>query len=162
MNQSDVHSVGFTLLEVLIALAILTILGGIVFLQFQPIFAQTRLGTATRQVTTDLQYVRAKAISQNRRFRVTFRPASNDYIVEKNENGSWEPHVLHSHTGTATSVAPLDLPQSVRIAALNSDGDIIFLPRGSVDTGMTITLGTIYTEDTRQVVVNLAGRVRIE
>jgi hypothetical protein len=50
----------------------------------------------------------------------------------------------------------------VRITAVNSGGDVIFLPRGSVDGGMTVTLGTATEEATKQVIVNLAGRVRIE
>jgi len=153
---------GLTLLEVLVALALLSLLGGIVFLQLTPFLAQTRLNNAIRQVVTDLQYTRTKAISQNRRFRVTFRPATQDYCVERDEGGSWQQQLLHSHSAEEATGAFVSLPQNVRITAVNSEGDIIFLPRGAVDGGITITLSTASGEGTKRVIVNLAGRVRTE
>lgn len=153
---------GLTLIEVLVALALLSLLGGVVFLQLAPFLAQTRLNSATRQIVTDLQYTRMKAISQNRRFRVTFRPDTRDYIIEKDEDGSWQRQLLHSHSSEENTDAFVTLPQNVQIAAVNSGGDVIFLPRGAVDGGITITLGTASGEGIKRVIVNLAGRVRIE
>jgi type II secretion system protein H len=152
---------GFTLLEMLGVLALLAILGGIVFLRAGPLLAQTRLNNASRQVATDLQYARMKAISQNCRLRVTFRLGAHDYIVEKDENGSWQRQLLHGHSSGEVANALITLPGQVKITSGNSGGDVIFLPRGSVDGGITITLGA-GSGDTRRVVVNLAGRVRIE
>jgi Tfp pilus assembly protein FimT len=146
-------------------LAVLTLVGilsGAVSLRLAPMLTQTRLNNAARQVATDLQYARTKAISQNRRFRITFRPDTDDYIVEKDEDGSWQYHLLHGHDPQAVTAAPIKLPQEVTIMNINSGGDVIFLPRGSVDGGMTVTLGTTSGGETRQIVINLAGRVRIE
>lgn len=153
---------GLTLLEVLVALALLSLLGGIVFLQLTPFLAQTRLNNAIRQIVTDLQYTRTKAISQNRRFRVTFRPDTQDYLIERDENGSWQQQLLQSHSSEEATGAFVNLPQNVRITAVNSGGDVIFLPRGAVDGGITITLGTASGGGTKRVIVNLAGRVRTE
>jgi Tfp pilus assembly protein FimT len=159
---TEYNEEGLTLLEVLIALALLNLLGGIVFLQLAPFLTRTRLNNATRQVVTDLQYVRMKAISQNRRFRVTFRPDTRDYSIEKDEDGSWQRQLLHSHVSEEVTTAFTPLPPNVQITAVNSGGDVIFLPRGAVDGGITITLGTASGEDTKRVIVNLAGRVRVE
>lgn len=48
------------------------------------------------------------------------------------------------------------------IAAANSRGDVIFVPRGHVDGGMTLTLASGDGSLTRRIVINLAGRVRVE
>src|SRR5581483_8908822 len=69
-----VHNPAFTLLEVVVALTLFGILLAILALQLQPLLAQTHLHDATRQMIANLQYVRMKAVSQNRRLRVTFRP----------------------------------------------------------------------------------------
>jgi len=150
---------GFTLLELLLVIVVLGVLSSLLFLRLAPLLSQTRLRSAVWQVATDLQAIRMKAIAQNRRFRVTFRPSTRDYIVEKEEEG-WQQQILYVHGSGATDDAPLLLPPGVVITAVNSGGDVIFVPRGHVDGGISITLGT--EGHTRKVVVNLAGRVRIE
>jgi prepilin-type N-terminal cleavage/methylation domain-containing protein len=162
MRVNPVFSRGLTLLEIALVLALLSVFSAIALLQMRPFVSRTRLHAGARQVNGDLQFVRAKSISQNRRFRVTFRAATNDYVVERSEDGTWHRHLLHGHGTAEAADATVTLPPGVRIIAVNSGGDVIFLPRGSVDGGMTITLGTSAGEETRQVIVNLAGRVRIE
>ena len=156
------HDAAFTLLEVVIALTLLGILGAVLTLQLRPLLAQTRLHDATRQMVANLQYVRMKAVSQNCRLRVTFHPTSHDYVVDKDQDGVWQRQLLHSHSAEVVAEATIPLPRDVRIAAVNSGGDVIFLPRGAVDGGISITLGTVSGGETRRVVVNLAGRVRVE
>jgi type IV fimbrial biogenesis protein FimT len=156
------YSHGFSLLEVIITLTLLGILLAIATLQLPGLLSQTSLRNATRQMVANLQYVRMKAISQNRRLRVTFRPVTEDYVVDKDEDGVWQRQLLASHSAEAVADATIQLPRGVRIAAVNSGGDVIFLPRGAVDGGISIILGTLSGPDTRRVVVNLAGRVRVE
>jgi prepilin-type N-terminal cleavage/methylation domain-containing protein len=153
---------GLTLLEVTVGLALLCIFAGIALLGLRPFLARARVHTAARQIASDLQFARTKAIAQNRRFRITFRADTQDYIVERNENGMWQRHLLHSHSTAEAAEATVPFPPGVRLTSVNSGSDVIFLPRGSVDGGITITLGATTVEETQQVIVNLAGRVRIE
>lgn len=162
LRRAPFFSRGLTLFEVVFVIAVLAILGAIAFLQIQPFISRVRLYTGVRQVNSDLQFIRAKSISQNRRFRVTFRTATNDYVVERQENGTWHRHFPHGNGNEEVADATVALPFGVRVVAVNSDGEVIFLPRGSVDGGITITLGMMTGVETRQVIVNLAGRVRIE
>ena len=115
---------------------VLGILVAIVTLQLPPLLSQTALRDATRQMVANLQYVRMKAVSQNRRLRVTFRPINEDYMVDKDEEGVWQRQLLISHSAEAVAEATIPLPRGVRIVAVNSGGDIIFLPRGVVDGGI--------------------------
>jgi Tfp pilus assembly protein FimT len=153
---------GLMLVELLAGLSLFGLLVGFAFLHMPPLLAQIRLDGGARQVATDLQVARMKAIAQNRRFRVTFRPDTHDYVVDKEEGSSWSRLVLHGHSSDDGAEAFLPLPPNVTISAVNSGGDVIFVPRGHVDGGMTITLSSLAGAGTRRVVVNLAGRVRIE
>ncbi|MBI3301922.1 MAG: GspH/FimT family pseudopilin [Deltaproteobacteria bacterium] len=153
---------GFTLLELLVVIALLGILGSLVSLRVAPLLSRTRLDSGARQVATDLQAVRMKAVAQNHRFRVTFRPSTHDYVVDRDEGGVWQRHALHGHEPGVADSAVLALPPGVGISAVNSGGDVIFVPRGYVDGGITITLGAATGGNPKRVVVNPAGRVRIE
>ncbi|HEV8711269.1 MAG TPA: GspH/FimT family protein [Candidatus Binatia bacterium] len=153
---------GFTLLELLLVIVLLGILGGLASLQVAPLLSRTRLERGARQVATDLQAVKMKAIAQNRSFRVTFRPDTRDYVVDKNEDGAWQRQALDAHSSETRENALIALPPGVSITAVNSGGEVIFVPRGYVDAGITITLGTAPGAERKRIVVNLAGRVRIE
>src|SRR5438094_3174629 len=146
---------GFTLLELLVVVAMLGILGSLVSLQVAPLLSRTRLDRGARQVAADLQLVRMKAIAQNRRFRVTFHPSTRDYIVDKDEGGTWQRQILHGHEAGPTDGALIALPTGADIPAVNSGGDVIFVPRGYVDGGITITLGAATTGPLQRLAVNL-------
>lgn len=153
---------GFTLLELLVVIALLGILAGIAAFTLGPWMGRMTLNNGVRQVVTDLQLVRMQAIARNRRLRVTFTPGDNAYLVERRRGSRWRAHRLHTHANEADENGRIALPDSVVIAAANSRGDVIFVPRGHVDGGMTLTLASGDGSLTRRIVVNLAGRVRVE
>lgn len=153
---------GFSLLELLLVLALLGILAGIASLQLAPLLQRVSVSAGVRQVAADLQLVRMQAIAHNRRLRVTFQPGSDTYLVEKRENSRWQEHRLHSHTRTDDESGSVSLPTSVTVLAANSRGDVIFVPRGHVDGGMTLTLASPDGQFSKRIVINLAGRVRID
>ncbi len=153
---------GFSLLELLVVLVLLGILTGIASLQLGPLLRRVSVANGVRQVAADLQLVRMQAIAHNRRLRVTFQPGSNTYLVEKRENGHWQEHRLHSHDSSGSGAGSIRLPTSVTISAANSRGDVIFVPRGHVDGGMTLTLASPDGTFSKRIVINLAGRVRID
>ena len=153
---------GVTVLELVVTISLVGVLGSLAFLQVRPFLAQARLNSAARQVAVDLQVARMKAIAQNRRFRVTFRTGTNNYVIDREENFSWTRLILHAHTTESVASAVISLPRGISIASVNSGGDVIFVPRGHVDGGISITLNSLMGAGMRKVIVNLAGRVRIE
>ena len=161
-QRQESNLCGVTVVELVVALSLSGLLIVFAFLQLRPLMAQVRLDSGARQVVADLQVARMRAIAQNRRFRVIFHPDTHTYTMDKEEGSSWNRLSLHGHDAAASVDASVALPPSVVITAVNSGGDVIFVPRGHVDGGITITLGSLSGAGTRRIVVNLAGRVRIE
>ena len=156
------NSQGFSLLELLLVITLLGILTGITSLQLAPLLQRVSVNSGVRQVVADLQLVRMQAIAYNRRLRVTFQPGSDTYLIEKRENGRWQDHRLHSHNRADDESGSIPLPTSVTVLTANSRGDVIFVPRGHVDGGMTLTLASPDGQFSKRIVINLAGRVRID
>ena len=82
---------GMSLLELLVVLAILSVVGGLAVGQLTPLVSQARFNAGVRKIVSDLQLVRMRAIARNHRFRVTFRSDTQDYIVEESRAGVLDP-----------------------------------------------------------------------
>lgn len=154
---------GFTLIEMMVTLGILAILLGLVTLNAPSFLATFRLSSGARQVATDLQLVRMKAIAQNRKFRALFTAGSTTYEVQRRNDADtgWDFHALYGHGTTAGAAQPISLPQGVQINSAPADGDVIFQPRGTGENA-TIVVKHSVLSTTKSVVVNMAGRVRIQ
>lgn len=166
VNHKPRKDGGFTLIEMMVTIGVLAILIGLVALNAPSFLAPFRLSSAARQVATDLQLVRMKAIAQNRKFRATFTAGGTTYQVERRDdaNTGWDLHALYGHGAVASAAQLISLPQGVQIASANSGGDTIFEPRGTVNPGENITIVLSHTalSATKSVKVNTAGRVRIQ
>jgi prepilin-type N-terminal cleavage/methylation domain-containing protein len=72
---------GFTLVELLVVLAILGIMSVVVIPSLNRWMDNYRVRTATRQLATDMQFARMNAVSQNRTYMVTVNPTTNQYVI---------------------------------------------------------------------------------
>ncbi|MHB1036967.1 MAG: pilus assembly FimT family protein [Pirellulales bacterium] len=79
-RQSD----GFSLLELLIVVAIMGIVAGLLLPSMSPSI-HDQLEAAAQLVATDLAYGRSLAVANNSPYRFTFNLAQNRYILEHNE-----------------------------------------------------------------------------
>lgn len=138
---------GFTVLELIVAIAIAMIVLGIAVPSFMTWLPTLRLSSGARQVATDLQVARMKAISQNTKFRINFGtlPAST-YVVEKDSGGF------------SADSGPFSLPEGITVTAVSATSE--FQPRGTASATSTITLQNVNSE-TKSVQIAIVGRVTI-
>ena len=131
-------SAGFTLIEMLAAIVVAGILVAIAVPRFYSLLPTIRVSSAARQVATDLQLARMRAISQHTLYTVTF-------TSPKNYNFGADSRDLDQlYPGTTAAVAPAN-------PSFNPVGT------ATADTTITLSNGSV----TKQVQVTAIGRVKI-
>lgn len=149
MSKRSRRASGFTILELMVAIGIAMVVLGIAVPSLMTWMPTLRLSSGARQVATDLQVARMKAISQNTKYKMTFVgsiPGATSYRIEKDNGG----FVLES--------GPFSLPDGITV--LSAPTTSVFQPRGTVDTSSEITLQNVNSE-TKKVQVAAVGRINI-
>ena len=149
--KKNTNSKGFTLIELMIVIAILGILAGIAAPNFQTYMTRMRLNGAARQIMTDLMEARSKAVSRNNRFRVFFLDDHQYKVLDDDNNNNAE------DSGETTITR--DIQNEYYGVTLSASANPIFYPRGTA-YGSRITITN--SSGSKVVGVATAGRVRIE
>jgi len=137
------NSAGITLMELMAAISLIAILAVIGFPAFTRTLPGLRLTDAARQVATELQQVRMKAIARGIPQQITF--ASSSYVLQQC-NGAC--------TNDSGNIA---LPNGITATAATAPR---FEPRGTVTTAAGITLSNGSKQ--KYVCVKTIGRVNIQ
>lgn len=142
---------GLTLLELLIGLTLAAALSGAAVLQYRRVLPTWELKAAVRQIALDLTAIRTRAIAEGRPFRLRFTVPGQAYEREwRDDDGSYR-----------GDGPPIPLPEHVELTACSARGDAIsFQARGYAGSFGTLSLRNSAGEE-RQIVVDIAGRVRI-
>ena len=74
---------GFSLAEIIVAIAVFAILASIAIPQFVAFRPKNRLNGATRQIYSQLMWARSKAVTDNSNYVVTF-PTSQTMLISGN------------------------------------------------------------------------------
>jgi prepilin-type N-terminal cleavage/methylation domain-containing protein len=140
---------GFTLTEIIVAMAIISILAAIAIPNWSTLLPNYALKSAARQVQSELHKLKSRAVSENANFRLVFSTTS--YSFEKYSSGSY----------TATGESRT-LPDGITLAG-TSDTTLGFTSRGtSIDsTDKTVKLCNIKSSG-KNVVLSDLGRIRID
>jgi prepilin-type N-terminal cleavage/methylation domain-containing protein len=142
---------GFTLVELMIVVAIaggLTLVGTLSYLDMRP---SLRLNGATRQMLGDLMNARMKSVNENNEYKVFFLNTQQYKILDDDDNDGTDDGGEGSETKNIQDNYP-----GVTLSATNNP---IFSPRGTADAGTTVTLTN--EGQTRIITVSLTGRVKI-
>lgn len=136
--RGKVRQHGFTVIELLMVLVVASVLMGIAVPSFQSWLPTLRLSNAARQVATDLQLARMRAISSNASTAVTFNTGSGTYSfgAETRSLGELFPGITITSASNPT-----------------------FTPRGTVNS-VTITLSNGSAQ--KLVCVNVVGRIDVQ
>jgi len=80
---------GFTLIELLIVIAIIGIVAGIASANFKNYRDRTNMREAAREISSDIQHYKQRAVSESVPYRITFNAGANTYIIEKMPESTW-------------------------------------------------------------------------
>ena len=141
---------GFTLVELMITIALLAIVATIGGLNLHAYTLNRNLKSAAREIVSDFFVYRARAVSEGKTYRIAFDIDGNSYVIQPGSS-------------TPVTRSPLAFGSDIRIIDANFGGGntVNFLARGTVSP-----FGHIKLENSRQsnatIKVNITGRTYVK
>lgn len=150
---------GMSLIEMLVVLAILAVLAGIAAPNVSQWIENYTVRKAARQLVSDLQLARMKAVSQGIEHRIEFDPTNKKYKIRYRDplDGQFK-----DTADTERSFSDINNPyyaKGVSMVDNFTSNAVTFSATGTASPAGTVTLAT--TNYTRLVTVILTGRVRV-
>ena len=151
-GKSQAASKGFTLIELMIVLGIMSITLMLTNMWLSTQLPHWRLNGAVRQVVSDLVAAKMKAVVERNRQRIFFQD-NRHYVIldDKNNNGKID---VGEHQETRDIQADY---QDITMTASNNPS---FLPRGTASNLASITLTN--SAGSREITVSITGRVKVK
>ena len=78
---------GFSLIELIIVIALISIVSAFAVPAWQKYTANTNLKTAAREVMADLSNAKQRAVEENLKYSITFNVAGNNYALSPTDTG---------------------------------------------------------------------------
>jgi type IV fimbrial biogenesis protein FimT len=117
---------GFTLIELIVTIAVAGVLLALVIPSFTDFFAKRRVEGMATELATDLQYARSEAVARNREALVTF--GTSCYVVYMAPASATVPTTCTISDPTAVVKAVSVPAASISLTRLNAMVTVIFEP----------------------------------
>ncbi|HHV63651.1 MAG TPA: type II secretion system protein [Peptococcaceae bacterium] len=137
------NNLGYTLLEILLVVAILAGAGFLLYLKIPSDLQKRGIELSATRLLEDLRETQQAAMATNAWYRIKFFPATNEYMIFK--EGQY--------------IRTVSLAEGVSFAGNSSE--LTLLPTGAPTVGMTIILKAGSLER-RIIIAPVMGRTRIE
>jgi prepilin-type N-terminal cleavage/methylation domain-containing protein len=119
---------GFTFPELLMVLVLITIVAGISYGAFNRMSINSSLRTAARDIASDCQLARQRAMSENTNLTITFNSGDHTFTVPTPGGGTLT-KALADYSGAIT-IQSIDIPGA----------SVVFTPRGTTQQQGTVVL----------------------
>jgi len=143
---------GYTLVEVCIVIALLTIISTLAIPAWQNYSSNINLKTAAREVMSDILNARQRAIEENINiYRLTFNVDDNNYTLSNTDTGItyWTKPLTSSGNGI-----------SIQSVNFNNGSIVIFKKRGTVTRGNVVL--TNLAGSTATITVQITARTYVQ
>lgn len=138
--KADTQTQGISLIEMLITIAIISIIAGVSSVSLAQINNKSALNSASNETIHQLKLLRLKAILQKKSFQAKFQ--SNQFFYRNKENNQWNDWNSYS---------------SKQHVAISLNSNITFSEKGFASP-RTITLSKQAMK--QKVIISLNGRIR--
>ncbi|MCX5868076.1 MAG: prepilin-type N-terminal cleavage/methylation domain-containing protein [Proteobacteria bacterium] len=148
---------GFSLIEMMVVMAIIGLMAAIAVPSFNALMQKGRLKAAGREITMELILARAHSISTGLSQTITFDPANGTWTIPGKGTGSFASKGYHGIAFEDSSGDPIQFKTS---AGADVDS-ITFKPDGTLEnnlSSLTNSVGKIYLVDTK----NNVDKITIE
>ena len=143
---------GFTLIEILVVISIISIVIGIFFGGLKMLQPSMRLSATVSDLTTDLHYIQQQAVSEQFNYGISFFIETNEYQILK-----------YITSTTTQEISTKSLAQGIGFQAIQdfTDNIVVFNPYGSVKEAGSVSL--INTKGEIKIInIRPSGFIKIE
>jgi prepilin-type N-terminal cleavage/methylation domain-containing protein len=150
MKENTSGRKGFTLVEAIIVILILSVVTAIAIPEFSKMAVNGSLKAAARDLVADFSTLKQRAMSENIAYKITFNDAenTNNYIIKQKD-------------GTTIQIKSPKWFGAIRIfsAAFGPGKTITFQTRGTASAGHVVLVNQ--RNSTATITVNFAGRTNV-
>lgn len=163
-NDAMNKNFGFTLLELMVAIAIIAIVAAMALPSYLSYLPVKRVNGAVRQLFTEMNIAKMKAVSENNNFIIKFNSSDNSYsIYDDDGNDGADTGDLIKTVNIQANYPGIVYGGNGSANITFSGGKVTFKPTGLSNIGTVYLMPDGDTDVTRKrkITVNSVGRIKL-